>query len=146
MAKIFREEAPASESLRGYFLAWKEINPEKLAILSRQVHGAGHERGRGSGGHHGGAFRAVPRPHAAGRSALPERPIVSFLEELTFRFPTTLRAGRRDAGDPGRVDTAVREALMRLDIYNMSPQTGVEVPRLPHAGCMRERRQGDGGA
>ena len=36
MTKIFREETPAVSSLRGFFLAWKEINPDKLSSLSHR--------------------------------------------------------------------------------------------------------------
>ena len=125
MSKIFREDAPGCESLRGFFLAWREINPEKLSILSRRfmelVHGS--EIGAVD-------ILAELSDLFPDRRAQKDRPVkeacAAFLEELTGRFGEERREGR------SRMDTleewlaAVREAFSRLDVYNVSPQTVVE--------------------
>ena len=135
MAKIFREETPAFEDLRGYFLAWKEINPEKLTILAGkfldQVISAEDQP----------AFDVAEElsqllPDRKGRrERSPKETIISFLEELTFRFLALLRDGRGSMETLEEWNAAVREALMRLDMYNMSPQTVLEslLYRMRHA-------------
>jgi DNA polymerase III delta prime subunit len=120
MKKIFREEAPAFDSLRAFFLAWKEINPEKLAALSRLF----MERVavRESGAVDIGADMAELFP-----ARKPSKDAVaSFLEELMLRFGEQMRQGQADLGTLEEWTRAVRDAQGRLDIYNMSPQTVVE--------------------
>ena len=126
MAKIFREETPAFEDLRSYFLAWKEINPEKLSIL------AGRFLEQVISAEESPAFDIAEElsqllPDRKGRrDRSPKETIASFLEELTFRFLALLRDGQGSLQTLEEWNTAVREALMRLDMYNMSPQTVLE--------------------
>ena len=36
MTRVFRRDAEGLPGLRGFFLAWSEINPEKLSQLARR--------------------------------------------------------------------------------------------------------------
>jgi DNA polymerase III delta prime subunit len=124
MEKIFREDTPSAESLRGFFLAWKEINPQKLAVLSRkylEVVSAAE-----AGGADILAELADLFPDRRGRERSPKEAIGSFLEELTFRFHERLRAGGTSVETLEAWTAAVKDALARIETYNMSPQTVVE--------------------
>jgi DNA polymerase-3 subunit gamma/tau len=125
MAKIFREETPAFEDLRGYFLAWKEINPEKLTILAGKFLDQVVSPDPPSFDIAEELSRLLP-DRKGRRERSPKETIISFLEELTIRFLALLRDGRGSMETFEEWNTAVREALMRLDIYNMSPQTVLE--------------------
>ncbi|MGA2479102.1 MAG: hypothetical protein ABSG63_10180 [Spirochaetia bacterium] len=125
MTKIFREEAPAAESLRGYFLAWKEINPDKLAALSHRFMELVLDPG--AGGVEVTAELSELFPDRRGsKERSPKEAVVSFLEELTFRFSEARRQGGAAADTLEEWVEAVREAFTRLDVYNISPQTAVE--------------------
>jgi DNA polymerase III delta prime subunit len=125
MTKIFREETPAVSSLRGFFLAWKEINPDKLSSLSHrfmeQVIGA-----------RTGELDIVAElsellPERRGqKERSPREAVISFLEELTFRFADARRQGTARTDTLEEWMEAVREAYTRLDVYNMNPPTVVE--------------------
>jgi DNA polymerase III delta prime subunit len=118
LEKIFRVSAPG-RSLRGYFLAWKQINAEALARLSRLF----VEK----------ALRPDPstdiledlRDVFASKRSQKEA-AVSFLEELTLR----LRELLRDAAAPLEVleqwTAWVRETVSKLEMYNVSPPSAVE--------------------
>jgi DNA polymerase III delta prime subunit len=133
MKKIFREDAPAQDSLRAFFLAWREINPEKLAALSRQFMervGAGE-----SGAIDIGAEMAELFP-----ARKPSKDAVSsFLEELTLRFAEQMRRGEAGLDTLDEWTRAVRDAQSRLEIYNMSPQTVVETLYYRMRDAARER-------
>jgi DNA polymerase-3 subunit gamma/tau len=125
MTKIFREDAPGFESLRGFFLAWREINPEKLSILSHRFMELVQRSEIGAVDIIAELSELFPDRRAQ-KDRPPKEACASFLEELTGRFGEARREGR------ARVDTleewlaAVREAFSRLDVYNVSPQTVVE--------------------
>jgi DNA polymerase III delta prime subunit len=124
MEKIFREETPPAESLRGFFLAWKEINPEKLSVLSRKY--LELVTTAGAGGVDILAELADLFPDRRGRERSPKEAVSSFLEELTFRFHERLRAGSTPVEMLEEWSTAVKDALARIETYNISPQTAVE--------------------
>jgi DNA polymerase-3 subunit gamma/tau len=138
LTKIFRQDPPGFDSLRAFFLAWREINPEKLASLADRF------------------IELVDAPDSqdilaqmaemlserkSARDRMPRDTIAFFLEELLARMRGMLR------GLPG-VETleiwteAVREAHARLDTYNMNPATILEslylrmraAPSREHAG------------
>jgi DNA polymerase-3 subunit gamma/tau len=134
MAKIFREETPAFEGLRGYFLAWKEINPEKLTILAGKFLDQVWSPDSPSFDIAEELSQLLP-DRKGRRERSPKETIISFLEELTFRFLALLRDGRGSVETFEEWNAAVREALMRLDVYNMSPQTVLEslLYRMRHA-------------
>jgi DNA polymerase III delta prime subunit len=125
MEKIFRQEAASHDNLRSFFLAWKEINPEKLSSLAERF------------------LEMAVDPSVSGVDAmsemtelLPERrgqkdrsareTVVSFLEELTFRFSSSLRTGRLSHELLSRWNESVREALLRLETFNMNPSEVLE--------------------
>lgn len=118
LLKIFRETA-AGRSLRGYFLAWKQINAEALAGLSRSF-----------------VEKALaPDPSTdilddlaevfASRRAQKEA-AVSFLEELTLRMRELLRDRAAPLALLEQWTAWAREAAGRLELYNVSPATAVE--------------------
>jgi DNA polymerase III delta prime subunit len=125
LTKIFREEAPAFENLRGYFLAWKEINPEKLSILAGRFMDLVPSEEIPAFDIAAELADLVPERKGR-RERSPKETITSFLEELTIRFLAALHEGRASLETLDQWNAAVREALVRLDIYNMSPQTVVE--------------------
>jgi DNA polymerase III delta prime subunit len=132
MEKIFREETPSAESLRGFFLAWKEINPEKLSALSRKYLELAAARETGGVDILAELAELFPdrrarEPNARSPAQLsPKEAISSFLEELTFRFQELLRAGGTPVETLEEWTAAVKDALARIETYNMSPQTAVE--------------------
>jgi DNA polymerase-3 subunit gamma/tau len=125
MEKIFREETVSSESLRGFFLAWKEINPEKLSMLSRKYLDLVTTREPGRVDILAELAELFPDRRGS-RERSPKEAISSFLEELTFRFQDRLRAGGTPVETLEEWTSAVKEALVRIETYNMSPQTAVE--------------------
>lgn len=118
LMKIFREQGSV-RSLRGYFLAWKQINAEALAGLSRLL----VEK----------ALRPDPATDIledlaelfASRRNQKET-AASFLEELGLRFRELLR----DRAAPLEVleiwAGLVRESLMKLETYNISAPNTLE--------------------
>lgn len=125
MARIFREETPAFESLRGYFLAWKEINPEKLSILAGKFLDCVWSRDPPFFDITEELSHMTPERKAR-RERSPKETILSLLEELSIRFLALLRDGRVGVETLEEWNAAMREAQFRLDIYNMSPQTVLE--------------------
>jgi DNA polymerase III delta prime subunit len=130
MTKIFREEAPSAESLRGYFLAWKEINPDKLSGLSKRFMELVLDPGAGPVDIAEEMSGLLPARSAAARGGRPERSpreaVVSFLEELTFRFSDVRRQGGAEIHVLEEWVEAVRDAFTRLDVYNITAPTVVE--------------------
>jgi DNA polymerase III delta prime subunit len=125
MAKIFREETPAFESLRGYFLAWKEINPEKLSILAGKFLDCVWSPDTPFFDISEELSRMTPERKLK-RERSPKETIMSLLEELSIRFLELLRSGRVGVDTLEEWNAAMREAQFRLDIYNMGPQTVLE--------------------
>jgi DNA polymerase-3 subunit gamma/tau len=125
MEKIFREETASHDRLRGFFLAWKEINPEKLAALAdRFLDMVSDPSGNGTDAM---ADLTELFPERRGQRDRSQREtVVSFLEELTLRFSASLRSGRVPLDLLSRWNTGVREALLRLETYNMNPSEVLE--------------------
>ncbi|HEY9593151.1 MAG TPA: hypothetical protein VHE79_01645 [Spirochaetia bacterium] len=118
MEKIFRQESATHGSLRAFFLAWKEINPERLATLS--VRFLEMVESDGDADVLGEMADLFPERKAQ-RDRSQKESVVSFLEELSRRFHDALRAGAVDPEVLSRWAARVRDALMRLETYNMSP-------------------------
>jgi DNA polymerase-3 subunit gamma/tau len=136
MAKIFRQEPPGFESLRDFFLAWKEINPEKLAALSRRFMALVTGGASGPVDIVAELGELLPERRAqAGRTS--REAAMSFLEELTARFREPIRDGRAEVGVLEEWGKAVREAVSRLDVYNMSPPTVLEALFYRMRECAR---------
>ena len=129
MTKIFREETPSAASLRAYFLAWKEINPDKLTALSHRFMELVLDAGAGGREITAELSELLPERRAArggGQKGSPREAVVSFLEELTFRFSDARREGSVEGDTLEEWVEAVREAFTRLDVYNISAPTVVE--------------------
>ena len=125
MEKIFREETPSAGSLRGFFLAWKEINPEKLSVLSRKYLDLVTAADARSVDILAELAELFPDRRGS-RERSPKEAVGSFLEELTFRFHDRLRGGDTAIETLEQWTSAVKEALVRIETYNMSPQAVVE--------------------
>jgi len=122
LAKIFRREGDGPQSLRGFFLSWKAINPETLAAHAerflRCVSDAGESVDILSE-----LSEIFPERGGAGRPV--KETGISFLEELA----ELLRRAARDAGEVEPLEQwrdALRDAQMRMDVLNMAPQAVVE--------------------
>jgi DNA polymerase-3 subunit gamma/tau len=145
LAKIFRRDAEGVNEgdtvgfsgLRGFFLAWREINPEKLSQLARRFMEL---------------VRAPVHPDVdiveEMSELLPERKpqrgrssretISSFLEELMAHLGELLRAGSAEQESLERWSAAARDAHARIESYNMQPAAVVE------ALFYRLRAEGEG--
>jgi DNA polymerase-3 subunit gamma/tau len=122
---VIRGDAGGFSGLRGFFLAWREINPEKLSQLARRF------------------MELVRGPRDPGvdiveemSELLPERrpqrgrssreTIASFLEELMTHLGELLREGSASPESLERWSAAARDAHARIDSYNMQPAAVVE--------------------
>jgi DNA polymerase-3 subunit gamma/tau len=121
LAKIFRDESGRYQSLRSFFLAWKEINSEELSRYCRRF------------------VDLVSGPADPPTDILKElaemfpgsiqrdrEPALSFLEELTLFMRGALRQSSLDVDSAEEWLRAVREAQVRIDLLNMNPQTVIE--------------------
>ena len=125
MTKIFRGEAEGFGGLRGFFLAWREINPEKLAQLARRF----MELARGAKDDSVDIVQEMAellpeRKPQRGRST--RETLASFLEELAGHLSEILRSGGASTDSLERWTDAVRDAHARIESYNMQPAAVVE--------------------
>lgn len=126
LVRIFREEAGRFEGLRPFFLAWKEINPEKLAQLSRRFMEAVLSTEEPDGDVLAELADILPSDRRSSREKSQKDAVVSFLEELTLRFQGPLRSRTVALEVLEDWTAAVRESLMRIETFNMSPASAVE--------------------
>ncbi len=126
LIRIFREEAGHFEGLRPFFLAWKEINPEKLVQLSRRFMEAVLSTEEADGDILAELADLFPSDRRSARERSPKEAVISLLEELTLRFQDPLRSGAVELEVLEDWTAAVRESLMRMETYNMSPAAAVE--------------------
>jgi DNA polymerase-3 subunit gamma/tau len=126
LVRIFREEAGHIGSLRAFFLAWKEINPEKLTQLSRRFMEAVVSTEEASGDVLAQLAELLPTDRRSARERNQREAVISFLEELTLRIQNPLRSGSVALDALEEWTSAIRECLMRIETYNMSPAAVVE--------------------
>ncbi len=119
LAKIFREETGRFASLRAFFLAWKQLNPEALSRLS----GLFMELVTQGGGPAPDVLSALQELTAGGTQ---REGVSTFLEELVAVLRGMLRRGGVRLSVLESWNAAAQEALSRLELYNMSPQAVVE--------------------
>ncbi len=139
LVRIFREEPGHFEGLRSFFLAWKEINPEKLGQISRRflsMAASPEEPDSDALAEMGDLF---PSDRRAPRDRNQKEAVLSFLEELMMRLRDPLRSGSMALEVLEDWAEAARESLMRIETYNMNPATVVEALFLR----MRERARRD---
>jgi DNA polymerase-3 subunit gamma/tau len=137
MTRVFRMEHPDSESLRGFFLAWKAVNPGLVAGLAEKF------------------MRLVEEPEASfdviaelpevfpARGAAAARPpreaALLLLEEIGARMRSHIRAGAiLDVLEEWR--EAAREAQVRIEVLNMAPAAAVESLYLRMRDAVRSGR------
>jgi DNA polymerase III delta prime subunit len=111
--------------LRGFFLAWREINPEKLAQLARRF----MELARGPKDSSVDIVEEMAellpeRKPQRGRSS--RETLASFLEELMSHLGEILRAGDASPEFLEQWSAAARDAHARVESYNMQPAAVVE--------------------
>jgi DNA polymerase III delta prime subunit len=125
MAKIFRRESEEFIGLRGFFLAWREINPEKLAQLARRfmelVQVPGHP---GVDIVEEMAELLSDRSAKRGRSS--RDTVSSFLEELAAHMRDLFRSAGVATDAMERWSEAAREASARIETLNMAPAAVLE--------------------
>jgi DNA polymerase-3 subunit gamma/tau len=143
LTRIFRSDGGQFQSLRAFFLAWKEINPEKLSSLSRRFMEAVLETEGDGGDILAELAELLPSERRGGRDRGQKEAVVSFLEELTLRFHDLLR-GAVPADVLEEWGAAVREGLMRADTYNMHPATVIEALFLKMREAVRRESEETG--
>ncbi len=125
MTKIFRGEAEGFAGLRGFFLAWREINPEKLAQLARRF----MELVRGANDPGIDIVEEmsdlIPERRTQ-RARYSRDTLSSFLEELVSHLGELLRQGSAATDSLERWSAAVRDAHARIETFNMQPSGVVE--------------------
>ncbi|HVO37772.1 MAG TPA: hypothetical protein VMV03_01980, partial [Spirochaetia bacterium] len=115
LTRIFRSEGGQFESLRAFFLAWKEINPERLSALSRRFMEAVLDPEGNGGDILGELAELLPSERRGGRDRGQKEAVISFLEELTFRFQDLLRGAAVPRDVLEGWGAGVREGMMRVD-------------------------------
>ncbi len=124
MTRIFRRDAEGLPGLRGFFLAWREINPEKLSQLARRFVELARGPQAGVDIVEEMAELLPDRPSKRGRSS--RETITSFLEELTTHLGELLRDGSAPPESLERWSAAARDANARVEWLNMQPSAVVE--------------------
>jgi len=125
MAKIFRRESADFTGLRAFFLAWREINPEKLSQLAGRFIELAQAPGEpGVDIVEEMAELLADRAAKRGRSA--RETISSFLEELAGHMRERFRATGGDPDALERWNEAAREAATRIESLNMAPAAVLE--------------------
>jgi DNA polymerase III delta prime subunit len=146
ISRIFRDDSGRFADLRGFFLAWKSIPPERLASAARGFLDrtldpeAGLELpeelsdilARRARDPRDDSRRNRERPGDPARS---REAAVAFLEELSSALRDALRSGDADAGLLEGWAEAVRECHSRIEALNVAPATAL----LALAARLRER-------
>ena len=125
MTKIFRGDTEGFSGLRGFFLSWREINPEKLSQLARRF----VELTIGPEGSTVDIVEELSEiiPERKTQRARSSREVLSsFLEELLRYLGQLLRQGSETAESLERWSEAVRDASARIESYNMQPSGVLE--------------------
>jgi DNA polymerase-3 subunit gamma/tau len=124
MTRIFRRDDEGLPGLRGFFLAWREINPEKLSQLARRF----MELARGAEADvdivEEMAELLPDRSPRRGRSS--RETVTSFLEELMAHLGELLRKGSAPPESLERWSEAARDAHARVESLNMLPSAVME--------------------
>ena len=138
LEKIFKAQG-AARSLRGFFLAWKQINAEVLSGLSRLFVQKARQPDPATD-----ILEDLAELFSSRRNQ--KEAAVSFLEELTLRFRELLREGAAPLDALESWTALVRDSLARLETYNISAPNVIEtlffrmrgaaeVPRAPAEGA-----------
>jgi DNA polymerase III delta prime subunit len=147
IARIFRDESGRFTDLRGFFLAWREISPERLSAAARGFLDRALDPEAGlelpdelaallaqRRARDGGTDAARGREKDADPSRSREAAI-AFLEELSSALRTALRSGGAGVDLLEGWAAAVRECHARIETLNVAPATAL----LALAARLRER-------
>jgi DNA polymerase-3 subunit gamma/tau len=121
LAKIFRDETGGYSGLRSFFLAWREISSEALARLCRRF----LEMATHAGGMGGDIVKEMEELFQK-RGSRDREAVLSFLEELTMFMQCALREASVGIDALEEWNRAVREAQVRVELFNISAQEAVE--------------------
>jgi len=125
LTKIFRREGEGFTGLRAFFLAWREINPEKLQLLARRF--IELARAPAPAGVDIVQEMAELLPEGAPRRGRSSRETaVSFLEEVAAGIGALLREGELPIAALERWSDALRDAAARIESLNMQPAAVLE--------------------
>jgi DNA polymerase-3 subunit gamma/tau len=119
LAKIFRAEPERYRTLRAFFLAWKEINPEALSTFASRFMERVAEAGPSVD-----IAREIEEVLPGGRNQ--KETAASLLEELTLRFRSLLRENAVPLDTLEEWSRAMRESQQKLELYNIHPASVVE--------------------
>ncbi|HUI70895.1 MAG TPA: hypothetical protein VL354_10285 [Spirochaetia bacterium] len=142
LARIFREEPGHFEGLRSFFLAWKEINPDKLSQLAHRFMEAVVSTEEPAVDVLAEMTDLLPSDRRSARERNPKEAVISFLEELMLRLQEPLRGGTIDLDTLEDWTSAVREGQMRIETFNMSPTTVVEALYIRMRETFRREARG----
>jgi len=124
MTRIFRRDAEGLPGLRGFFLAWREINPEKLSQLARRF--VELARGPEAGVDIVEEMAELLPERSSKRGRSTRETISSFLEELMTHLGELLREGSAPPEALERWSAAARDAHARVESLNMQPSAVME--------------------
>jgi DNA polymerase-3 subunit gamma/tau len=126
LVRIFREEPGHFDGLRSFFLAWKEINPEKLGQLSRRFLEAVADPEEQDVDVLAELADILPSDRRSSREKNQKEAVISLLEELMLQLREPLRSGTVSLEILEDWVDAARESLMRIETFNMNPSTVME--------------------
>ena len=124
MTRVFRRDAEGLPGLRGFFLAWREINPEKLSQLARRF--VELARGPESGVDIVEEMAELLPERTTKRGRSSRETLSSFLEELLTHLGELLREGGVSTESLERWNAAARDAHARVESLNMQPSAVME--------------------
>jgi DNA polymerase-3 subunit gamma/tau len=127
IVRIFRDESGRFADLRGFFLAWREISPERLAAAARSFLDRALDP---EAGLELPDELAAVLDRARGRETA-----IAFLEELSGALRAALRGGGAGVDLLEGWAAAIRECNSRIETLNVAPTTAL----LALAARLRER-------
>lgn len=127
IVRIFRDESGRFADLRGFFLAWREISPERLAAAARSFLDRALDPEAG--------LELPDELTAVVDRARGREGAIAFLEELSGVLRGALRGGGAGVDLLEGWAAAVRECHSRIETLNVAPATAL----LALAARLRER-------
>jgi hypothetical protein len=124
MTRIFRREGAGFPDLRSFFLAWREINPEKLAQLARRFLELARTADPDTDILEEMAELFSDR--SSRRARFFRESVSSFLEEMAGGMGELLRSDLLPTDTLEQWATAAREAASQVEALNMPPAAVVE--------------------
>ncbi|GAH52283.1 unnamed protein product, partial [marine sediment metagenome] len=122
LKRIFQEEAKDYQSLREYFLYWKELNPEQLKVLARRFIDAVLSRSIKKVDGAGPVDRVdiLEEMKLLFSTKSPREFLFSFIEELLIHFHSLLKQGLINPFRMERWNRIVRKHYEAMDRFNQN--------------------------